>query len=110
MILIIISLIFSGFFSSCIGRAIYCYKDAKEHNDIEREIKYGRTPLIESIVFFLLCVLGTITGCFIKFGFDYAKLTVFIFIDIGLLFIGTVYGIIYSNSAIKRRKRPKAIR
>lgn len=110
MILIIISLIFSGFFSSCVGRAIYCYKDAKEYNDIERKIKYGKTPLIESIIFFLLCVLGTITGCFIKFGFNCTKLMIFIFIDIGFLFIGIMYGIIYSNSAIKRKIRPKAIR
>ena len=110
MFLIISGLMMSGFFSSCVGRAIYCYKDAKEFNDMERIKKFGTTPLIESIVYFLLCVFGTITGCFQRFGFNNIKLIILVFIEVGFLVIGTVYGIVYSNSAIKRNIRQKAIR
>ena len=110
MFLIITGIIMSAFFASCVGRAIYCYKDAKMFNDMERIKKFGTTPLIESVICFLLCVFGTVTGCFQRFGFNNTKLIILVFIEVGFLVIGTVYGIICSNSAVKRNIRPKAIR
>lgn len=107
MILIILSLICSAFFASCVGRAIYCLKDAKVHNDIERIKKYGKIPLIESVVFIFLCIIGTVTGVLVRFGINIILLIAIPSIIICFLLIGTIVGIVYSNSAIKNGLRPK---